>query len=224
MSLAEETQNKKRRNLMVTTVAIIAAAFLELQIPAISLIVRTSADPAEIAWKFWTVPAVLVLYQIWRWSTDRETRAEYARVGEAHEANYQAVAKRHLTHAIRKHLTGRKTRYKVQITSELPDGDMWNWRKSNLDVAEMYNGRPAPISYAGQTVASFFVRSNDKMQSVSSSFGFVYNAGPSAGLLFHAKAAAHTLWQSPDCQDVAVPWILAPIALGVCGFKIALLT
>ncbi|ADP17353.1 hypothetical protein AXYL_04033 [Achromobacter xylosoxidans A8] len=224
MSLAEETQNKKRRNLMVTTLAVIIAAFLGLRFPIISAVLPTTTDPADVAWKFWTVPAVLILYQVWRWSTDSATKEEYGRVGQVQMSNYEAVAKRHLVIAVRRSLCRQRTSYDIRITSELPDGDDWSWRKATLKAAPYIAGRPLPISDTGQAFIEFTVRSQDTLRHATSSFGVVYQAGRGAAFLFHAQAAALTLWQSPDCQDVAVPWLLAPIALGICVFKVAALT
>lgn len=225
MSPAEETQNKKRRNLMVTTMAVIIAAFLGLKFPAISAILPLGADPADIAWRFWTVPAILVLYQFWRWSTDSTTKQEFGRVGALHKKNFEQVAKRHLVNAVRKSLQGRRTLYDIRITTEIPDGADWNWRKAYLEAGHYPDGNYRPICDAGQATVSFVVHSSTEPQrSVTGTFSTIYEAGSGAAILFHAQASVLTLWHSPDCQDVAVPWFLTPIALGICAYKMAILT
>lgn len=219
----EETQNKKRRNLMLTTVAVIVAAFLGLKLPALGSLIQNSSDPASATWKVWAVAGAFVLYQFWRWTTDTETRQEYGRVSKVYADNYYEQARRRLTREVRKQLLGQSSRFILRTVSELPEGDDWNWRRASLDVSHYSDGKHVPIDTAGETVVGFQVHSSDKSRSVSSSFSLEYSASRESTVLCHLRAAARTLWHSPDCQDVAVPWFLTPVALWICSCKVAML-
>src|SRR5690606_18157174 len=73
----ESTHNKKRRNLMLTASAVVAASLLQLERPGLILTAVISPATVTAAWRFWVVVLVVLAYQTWRLYTDKNTHELY---------------------------------------------------------------------------------------------------------------------------------------------------
>lgn len=67
----DETDNKKRRNLMLTSSIVLSSVFLGLEVPGVVL--STLHIPADVAsWRIWVLVSLLLIYQLWRFWTDSD--------------------------------------------------------------------------------------------------------------------------------------------------------
>ncbi|WP_155271608.1 hypothetical protein [Bordetella hinzii] len=218
----DEGDNKKKRNLMITSSAVVAALFLRLKIPSAALgYLSVQAELAVEPWRIWVLILALLAYQIWRFLTDPFAKAAWTGATDFFTSRFSEYAPDSLRAAVSAVIFGgRKVGYSIELMSDLPESTGFDPRGSKVDIRVQDSfGSIFPwtvwTARTGQGKATYVLHELDGSRHWSSALLFNYALPFWQPALWYLRAAHRTIWRSPDCQDLLVPILLAAVA--VCG-------
>lgn len=226
----DETASKKRRNLMLTSVAIIVATYLGLKVPSLALSgMPLTGDLATDPWKLWVVIAILVVYQYWRFQTDPEVANLRRECRHAFTGYYRQYASTDLSHAARRMLKGSpRFGYQITLGSSLPDSPAFDWKRSEVtvefrDSAGGFLGLDAMRARSGEQRMNYLLFANGNDASWRSAMSVKYELPIWQPILVTGRAAMHTAYKSSHCQDLLVPNVLGIVAFAIATARLFLL-
>jgi hypothetical protein len=222
--MVEEDGNKKRRNLMVTSVAVLIAAFLGLKMPALAI--NELHLDARIAppWKVWMVVLLILDYQVWRFYTDDEFTQQRAKAKKQRTAAADEAFRRRLLGALREHLAGSSTRgfqFIVRLPETLTGA---RWKDADLyfspqDAAGALKAPPELANIGKDSSFGYMVQASSGMRNSSASF--TYQVSRWALRRIELASDLMTNWKSQAYQDISYPLFFAGAAIVVCLWRLA---
>lgn len=223
----DESDNKKRRNLMITSSAVVATLFLRLKIPSAAVgILSIRPDLAVELWRIWALVLALLFYQVWRFLTDPTAKLAWDNTAEFFTRRFSEYAPDSLRTAIHATVLGRrKFGYHIELMSELPEPRRLDTKRSVVGIRiQDSSGAILPwtvwTTRTGECQASYELHEADGRRSWSSFISAKYALPIWQPILWYLRAAYKTLWRSPDCQDLLVPVLLAALAAGGSGTRL----
>lgn len=217
----DENDNKKRRNLMITSSAVVAALFLRLKIPsaAVGFLPIQTELVVEI-WRVWVVILAILAYQTWRFVTDPSTKVDWSKATDFFTKRVGDYAPGSIGAAVRATIDGeRRSRYQIELMGELPEANGFDLKRSLVGVRlQDSGGQLLPwdnwIRRTGECGVSYQLIEARGSRSWSSGISAKYTLPIWQPFLWYIRAAHSTLWHSTDCQDLFVPLVLAALAAG----------
>ncbi len=211
---------------MLTTSAVLIAAFLGLKAPSIAIAGYSSEVIALVpAWRFWVVALLIVTYQSWRYATDNEITGLCRSVALDFTNNMRNILRKEISKAVKYEATMQKAcRRRVSFLSEPLEQDIAWDRASITPVLSDASGQSWPLEKLLdgdiQCSVPYVGRSKDGLRSTSAGFGIHYRSTRWQRAFRIIKTAIRTVAGSPHCQDVLVPAVLAVLTITTCAWKI----
>ncbi|MGO3842531.1 MAG: hypothetical protein ACTJHY_07840 [Alcaligenes pakistanensis] len=225
----ELSYEKKRRNLMITASAVIAATFLQLDRPSVILTALIGTSTTPEAWRFWVIVLITLIYQTWRLSTDKKTIILKEEVNNFYQINLERITKKSISNLARSEIKkihkGKISKhadydgndikkYKLkELYPSLSDRDTDGRIKSTFELLQ--ETRPLTFSiYTKDTTTS--------LPRLVHSAELTLNKNLPLFKRIHWKLRAlATSWiKSSDAQDLLVPMILSVAAVLASALKI----
>jgi len=225
------TYEKKRRNLMISASAVVAAAFLQLDRPGVLLTAVIGQSTIPAAWRVWFVVLLVLVYQVWRLATDKKTKEIRKAASDFYRGQWSDISRRKLIRLAFKQLRNERT----QDTGERRDA-------SSLNIND-HDRKHLSLSLHEQSESGQILSITDLMQKETPlTFSvFIRAAGDKSNLpratkigelaLKHPPSPLHkALWKlralgatwvhSSDSQDLLVPMGLSALAIIWCALEI----